>query len=135
MIGCLRTRVRKQPIISFYFEFETVFKFYNLDATTFDSIYNLCAKYEHPWSKVKRCRKLILAYLTSKDISMIWISIVIYTPYVIIVSNMNILGQKKWREVLALGSKRRLMDGNRLYMDNYMYKVKCNECQNNVLYT
>ena len=32
MIGCLRTRVRKQPIISLYFEFDTVLKFYNLEA-------------------------------------------------------------------------------------------------------
>ena len=32
MIGWLRTRVRKQPIIALYFEFETVFKFYNLGA-------------------------------------------------------------------------------------------------------
>ena len=32
MIGCLRTRVRKQPIIALYFEFETVLKFYNLKA-------------------------------------------------------------------------------------------------------
>ena len=32
MIGCLRTRVRKQPIIALYFESETVFKFYNLEA-------------------------------------------------------------------------------------------------------
>ena len=32
MIGCLRTRVRKQPIIALYFEFETVLKFYNLRA-------------------------------------------------------------------------------------------------------
>ena len=32
MIGCLRTRVRKQPIIALYFEFETVLKFYNLGA-------------------------------------------------------------------------------------------------------
>ena len=31
MIGFLRTRVRKQPIIALYFEFETVFKFYNLE--------------------------------------------------------------------------------------------------------
>ena len=30
MIGCLRTRVHKQPIIARYFEFETVLKFYNL---------------------------------------------------------------------------------------------------------
>ena len=29
MIGCLRTRVRKQPIIVLYYEFETVLKLYN----------------------------------------------------------------------------------------------------------
>ena len=32
MIGCLRTRVRKQPIIPLYFESENELKFYNLDA-------------------------------------------------------------------------------------------------------
>ena len=32
MIGCLRTRVRKQPIIELYFESEPVLKFYNLEA-------------------------------------------------------------------------------------------------------
>ena len=32
MIGCLRTRVRKEPIIALYFEFEIVLKFYNLKA-------------------------------------------------------------------------------------------------------
>ena len=32
MIGCLRTRVRKQPIIALYFESETVVKFYNFEA-------------------------------------------------------------------------------------------------------
>ena len=32
MIGCLRTRVRKQPIIALYFESETVLKFYYLEA-------------------------------------------------------------------------------------------------------
>ena len=31
MIGCLRTRVRKQQIIVLYFEFETALKFYNLE--------------------------------------------------------------------------------------------------------
>ena len=30
MIGCLRTHVRKQPIIALYFEFENELKFYNL---------------------------------------------------------------------------------------------------------
>ena len=32
MIGCLRTRVRKQPIIALYFEYENELKFYNLEA-------------------------------------------------------------------------------------------------------
>ena len=32
MIGCLRTRVRKQPIIMLYFESENVLKLYNLEA-------------------------------------------------------------------------------------------------------
>ena len=31
MIGCLRNRVRKQPIIALYFESETVLKFYNIE--------------------------------------------------------------------------------------------------------
>ena len=32
MIGCLQTRVCKQPIIAFYYEFENILKFYNLEA-------------------------------------------------------------------------------------------------------
>ena len=32
MIGCLRTRVRKQPISAPYFESENELKFYNLEA-------------------------------------------------------------------------------------------------------
>ena len=32
MIDCLRTRVHKQPIATLEFEFETVLKFYNLEA-------------------------------------------------------------------------------------------------------
>ena len=32
MIGCLQTRVRKQPIIVLYFESENELKFYNLKA-------------------------------------------------------------------------------------------------------
>ena len=34
MIGCLRTRVRKQPIIALHFESENELKFYNLEART-----------------------------------------------------------------------------------------------------
>ena len=33
MIGCLRTRVRNQPIIALYFESENVLKLYNLEAS------------------------------------------------------------------------------------------------------
>ena len=33
MIGCLRTRVRKQPIIGLYFESENELKIYNLEAS------------------------------------------------------------------------------------------------------
>ena len=33
MIGCLRTRVHKQPIIALYFEYENELKFYNLEAS------------------------------------------------------------------------------------------------------
>ena len=32
MIGCLRKRVHKRPIIALYFEFENELKFYNLGA-------------------------------------------------------------------------------------------------------
>ena len=32
MIGCLRTRVRKQPISVLYFEFENELMFYNLES-------------------------------------------------------------------------------------------------------
>ena len=32
MIGCLRTRVHKQPIIVLYLEFENELKFYNFEA-------------------------------------------------------------------------------------------------------
>ena len=32
MVGCLRTRVRKHPIIALYFELETVLKFYDIGA-------------------------------------------------------------------------------------------------------
>ena len=37
MIGCLRTRVRKQPIIALYFEFENELMFYNLEARLYIS--------------------------------------------------------------------------------------------------
>ena len=31
MVGCLRTRVRKQPIIALYFESENELQFYNIE--------------------------------------------------------------------------------------------------------
>ena len=37
MIGWLRTRVHKQLIIALYFESETVLKFYNLEASRYNS--------------------------------------------------------------------------------------------------
>ena len=50
MIGCLRTRVRKQPIIVLYFEFETILKFYNLEARSFFPI-DMIAKQEIQWEQ------------------------------------------------------------------------------------
>ena len=43
MIGCLRTRVRKQPIITLYFESENKLKFYSLKAWLQTPIQNGCA--------------------------------------------------------------------------------------------
>ena len=34
MIGCLRTRVRKEPIVGLYFESENELQFYNLESRT-----------------------------------------------------------------------------------------------------
>ena len=42
MIGCFRTRVRKQPIIALYLEFENELKFYNLDACIYEGHF-LCS--------------------------------------------------------------------------------------------
>ena len=41
MIGCLRTRVRKQPLIALYFEFENELKFYNVGAWSFNFLSKL----------------------------------------------------------------------------------------------
>ena len=45
MIGCLRTRVRKQPIIALYFESELILKFYNLEAWLLFSNYVFAVKW------------------------------------------------------------------------------------------
>ena len=44
MIGCLQTCVHKQPIIVFYFEFETVLKFYNLGS------WSVTENVHNPWA-------------------------------------------------------------------------------------
>ena len=46
MIGCLRTRVRKQPIIALYFESETVLQFYNLEAWFCDIVICVLSNFE-----------------------------------------------------------------------------------------
>ena len=43
MIGCLQTRVRKQPITAFYFESETALMFYNLEAR-FTNVYSISSE-------------------------------------------------------------------------------------------
>ena len=52
MIGCLRTRVRKQPIIALYFVSENELKLYNLEAwyqnvTDFIPIFLTCERNTH----------------------------------------------------------------------------------------
>ena len=45
MIACLRTRVRKQPIIALYFEFEAVLKFYNIEVWSYHLNQNIIKHY------------------------------------------------------------------------------------------
>ena len=58
MIGCLRTRVRKNPIIALYFEFEPVIKFYNLRAQSeqykldYQSICESGPLLDHQWNAI-----------------------------------------------------------------------------------
>ena len=47
MIGCLRTRVRKQPIIALYFESENELKLYNLEAWFVYSSTRYTKKFNH----------------------------------------------------------------------------------------
>ena len=47
MIGCLRIRVRKQAIVTLYFEFETELKFYNLEDTTWENDKNTIKHHKH----------------------------------------------------------------------------------------
>ena len=48
MIGCLQTRVRKQPIIGHYFESANELKFYNLEASSFYSSTKYCTTKQGP---------------------------------------------------------------------------------------
>ena len=43
MIGCLWTHVHKQPIIALYLQFETLLKFYNLEAWFCNVIMCICS--------------------------------------------------------------------------------------------
>ena len=55
MIGCLWTHVSKQPITMFYFEFETVLKFYNLEARPGgDKTFLVLNSAEHGISKAQK---------------------------------------------------------------------------------
>ena len=51
MIGCLRTRVRNQPIIALYFESENVLKLYNLEACAYSRKYMRLSR-RRPLSKL-----------------------------------------------------------------------------------
>ena len=57
MIGCLRTRVRNQPIIVLYFEFEIKLKFYSLEAMKHNN--NLLI-YKSLWQSIfdRKCTSL-----------------------------------------------------------------------------
>ena len=50
MIGCWRTRVRKQPIIVVYFEPEIVLKLYNLEARMENQQTNIDDFSQHRWT-------------------------------------------------------------------------------------
>ena len=63
MIGCLRTRVSKQPIIALYFEFENELKFYNLEASLHDTNGIL----ETLWKISLRCIRLTFVSQNSTD--------------------------------------------------------------------
>ena len=67
MIGCLRTRVRNQPIIALYFESENELKLYNLEArckiTSFISHYVCLITTRLNWS-VKMCTLLLCELLS-----------------------------------------------------------------------
>ena len=53
MIGCLRTRVRKQPVIALYVDFETVLKFYNFESSSLFP-FKLNAKLERTHSNAQQ---------------------------------------------------------------------------------
>ena len=58
MIGCLRTRVRNQPIIALYFESENDLKLYNLEAWSLEKIYSY-----NLLNKMFTCSYIVLWFL------------------------------------------------------------------------
>ena len=69
MIGILQTHVCKQPIIALYFEFETVFKFYNLKAWIQFFWHSEFMKYFLNWLKKHKQQK---AYKIKYHLSVPW---------------------------------------------------------------
>ena len=52
MIGCLRTRVPKQPIIALYFESESELKLYNLEAWYQYEDMSILVRLKHTFEKM-----------------------------------------------------------------------------------
>ena len=74
MIGCLRTRVRKQPIIAFYFESENELVFYNLKARSGSKLFvtlivflkEFLEKVDFEKKKISRLQKSMKTYPVNK---------------------------------------------------------------------
>ena len=71
MIGSLRTRVRKKPIIALYFESKTVVQFFNLKACLPKN--NLSSKQVVVWCdranyNIESCRSLVSNNISSNHI-------------------------------------------------------------------
>ena len=63
MIGCLRARARKQPIVALYFEFENELKFYDLRTSS-----NMTWREE----KIRKWLGLVLSVISSLVIILLW---------------------------------------------------------------
>ena len=89
MIGCLQTRVRKQPIIALYFEFETVIKFYNLRARADIRVENVCKYYQQ---MMKLLQKHFLNIIIMDCIFIVRIGILMSAH--VLLNILNKLGKK-----------------------------------------